>query len=148
MTKALPHDPYINAVIDALTAAGMEPDSYWTSDAEIDPYATGADAGCTTMLTAVIGWDDDTDDDSGGLLLLWDHPAGQWQYARPRVEGGHTEPEFLPALGRYSHPGSVVVTVGALLAGDPVPEGYAPYWHEADAVRVAVDAWAADETSK
>lgn len=146
-TKALPHDPYITAVIDALTTAGLEPDSYWTSDAEIDPYATGDDAGCTTMLNAVIGWDDSTDDDTGGLLLLWDHPAEQWQHARPRVEGGNTEPEFLPTLGRYAQPGSVVAAVSALLAGDPLPEGYAPYWHEADAVRAAVDAWAADESS-
>lgn len=147
MTKPLPHDPYITAVIDALTAAGVEPDSFWTSDAEIDPYATGDDAGCTTMLTAVIGWDDDTDD-GGGLLLLWDHPVEQWQYARPRVEGGHTVPEFLPTLGRYAHPGSVVATVSALLAGDPAPEGHAPDWREADAARAAVDAWAEDETSK
>lgn len=147
LPRTLPHDPYITAVVDALTAAGLEPDSYWTSDAETDPYATGDDAGCTTMLNAVIRWDDATDDDTGGLLLLWDHPAEQWQHARPRAEGGNTEPEYLPALGRYAHPGSVVATVSALLAGDPVPEGYAPYWHEADPVRVAVDEWAAREVS-
>lgn len=145
MTATLPHDPYIAAVIEALTAAGLEPDNYWTSDAETDPYATGEDAGCITMLNAVISWDDDTDDDTGGLLLLWDHPAEQWQYARPRAEGGNTEPEFLAKLGRYSDPDAVVATVRALLAGDPVPEGYAPYWHEADAVKVAVNAWAANE---
>lgn len=140
-TRTLPHDPYITAVITALTEAATEPDNYWASDAEIDPYATGDDAGCTTMLNAVIGWDDDTDDDTGGLLLLWDHPAEQWQYARPRAEGGNTEPEFLPKLGRYSDPAAVVATAKALLTGEPLPEGHAPYWHLADSVRAAVKAW-------
>jgi hypothetical protein len=143
--RALPHDPYIAAVIDALTATGIEPDSHWTSGAETDPYATGDDVGCTTMLNAVITWDDNTDDNSGGLLLLWDHPAEQWQYARPRAEGGNTEPEFLERLGRYSDPAVVAAFAQALLAGTPLPEGYAPYWHPADAVRRAVDAWAAEE---
>jgi hypothetical protein len=145
MADALPHDPYIGAVIDALTAAGIEPDSYWTSGAETDPYATGDNAGCTTMLNAVITWADDTDDDSGGLLLLWDHPAEQWQYARPRAEGGNTEPEFLEKLGRYSDPAVVAAFAQALLAGVPLPTGHAPYWHPADAVRRAVEAWAAEE---
>jgi hypothetical protein len=142
---ALPHDPYITAVVDTLTAASLEPDTYWTSDAETDPYEDGPDAGCTTMLNAVIRWDDDTDDDTGGLLLFWDHPAEQWQHARPRAEGGNTEPEFLPKLGRYSDPAAVVATVRALLVGEPLPEGYAPYWHPADAVKRAVAAWEADE---
>ncbi|MCX4863492.1 MULTISPECIES: hypothetical protein [unclassified Streptomyces] len=149
MNQPLPHDPYITAVIDALTVAGLEPDTWWTSDAEIDPYATGDDAGCITMLSAVISWDGtaiDEDDEDGqeGLFLFWDHPAEQWQWARPRPEGGNTEPEFLPKLGRYSDPGAVVGTVRALLAGDPLPEGHAPYWHPADSVRAAVEAWAAE----
>ncbi|QJT01766.1 hypothetical protein G9272_16805 [Streptomyces asoensis] len=143
--RTLPHDPYIVAVLGALTAAGLEPDDVWTSDAETDPYEAGPDAGCTTMLNAVITWDDETDDDSGGLLLLWDHPAEQWQYARPRAEGGNTEPEFLERLGRWSDPAAVAATARALLAGTPLPDGHAPYWHEADAVRVAVDAWASEE---
>jgi len=143
--RTLPHDPYITAVVDALTTAGLEPDTCWTSDAETDRYGTGHDAGCTTMLNAVIGWGDNTDDNTGGLLLLWDHPAEQWQHARPRSEGGNTEPEFLPRLGLWSDPAAVVATVRALLAGEPVPDGHAPYWHPADAVRRAVDSWAADE---
>ncbi|MFJ8844309.1 hypothetical protein ACIRFF_15555 [Streptomyces cyaneofuscatus] len=142
----LPHDPYITAVIDALSTAGLEPDTWWTSDAETDPYATGDDAGCTTMLTAVIRWDDtriDEDDETGrdGLFLFWDHPAEQWQYARPRPEGGNTEPEFLPTLGRYSDPGAVASTARALLTDEPLPDGHAPYWHPADSVRAAVTAW-------
>ncbi|MEV5688603.1 hypothetical protein AB0L68_36405 [Streptomyces sp. NPDC052164] len=143
----LPHAPYITAVIEALTAAGLEPDTWWTSDAETDPYATGDDAGCTTMLTAVLAWDDtraDEDDETGrdGLFLFWDHPAEQWQYARPRSQGGNTEPEFLPKLGLYSDPDAVASTTRALLANQPFPDGHAPYWHPAGAVRAAVTAWA------
>ncbi|MFD5903612.1 hypothetical protein ACFWHG_19235 [Streptomyces microflavus] len=139
----LPHDPYITAVVDALSAVGLEPDTWWTSDAETDPYATGDDAGCTTMLNAVITWDDTRTDETGrdGLFLFWDHPAEQWQYARPRPEGGNTAPEFLPTLGRYCTPDAVAATARALLADDPLPEGHAPYWHPADSVRAAVTAW-------
>lgn len=144
----LPHAPYITAVVNALAAAGLEPDQWWTSDAEIDPYATGDDAGCTTMLSAVLAWDDtrvDEDDETGrdGLFLFWDHPAGQWQYARPRAEGGNTEPEYLLKLGLYSNPDHVAATTKALLADQPLPEGYASYWHPADAVRTAIRTWAA-----
>lgn len=139
--RPLPHDPYITAVVDALTAAGLEPDNYWTSDAEIDPYATGEDAGCTTMLNAVVGWDDDTDDDSGGLFLFWDHPVEQWQHARPRSEGGNTEPEYLPTLGRYADPAAVTDAVRALLRGETPPEVHAADWPGADAVRTAITAW-------
>jgi len=145
----LPHDPYITAVVRALLVTGVEPDGWWTSDAETDPYATGDDAGCTTMLNAVLLWSGDhtaVADDAvpNGIVLLWDHPAEQWQYAERRAEGGNEEPEFLPGLGRYAHPGSVAATVSALLAGEPLPEGHAPYWHPADAVKAAVAAWAAD----
>lgn len=149
--RELPHDPYIRAVVIALTAAGLEPDGWWTSDAETDPYRTDDDG--ATMLNAVLLWSGDHAAIADavapdGMLLLWDHPAEQWQYAERRAEGGNEEPKFLPALGRYAHPGSVVATVSALLAGDPVPEGHAPYWHEADAVKRAVAAWAAAETGE
>lgn len=148
-TRELPHDPYIRAVVIALTAAGLEPDGWWTSDAATDPYRTDDDG--ATMLNAVLLWSGDHTAiaDSvapDGMLLLWDHPAEQWQYAERRAGGGNEEPQFLPTLGRYAHPGSVVATVSALLAGDPVPEGHAPYWHEADAVKRAVAAWAATES--
>ena len=138
---ALPHSPYITAVVDALTAVGMEPDSYWTSDAEIDPYETGPDAGCTTMLSAVIGWDDESDDDSGGLFLFWDHPAGQWQHARPRSQGGNTEPEFLASLPCWVDPAVVVIVARALLSGDPAPTAVGPLWLGCEAAQAAVAAW-------
>lgn len=146
-TKPLPHDPYISAVVEALTAAGLGPDDSWTSDAETDRYDDGPNAGCTTMLSAYLDWDT-SEAHEHGIALMWEHPAEEWQLA-PRCRDGRLErePEFLPQLGRYAHPGSIVTTVSALLAGDAVSEGHAPYWHEADSVRVAVDAWAASETS-
>lgn len=150
--RALPHDPYIRAVVIALTAAGLGPGGWWTSDAEIDPYATGDDAGCTTMLNAALLWSGDHAAVADavapdGMLLLWEHPAEQWQYAERRPGGGNEEPEFLEKLGRYSDPDAVVAVVRALLAGEPLPEGHAPYWHPADAVKRAVAAWEADESS-
>lgn len=148
MTAALPHDPYIEAVADALTAAGLEPTTVETSDAEPNRYDT---SGLTTQLDALLVWDGDhlaiADAVApDGIALIWEHPAEQWQWA-PRKQHGELEhePDFLPNLGRYSDPAAVVATVRALLAGEPVPEGHAPYWHEADNVRRAVDAWAADD---
>lgn len=146
--RQLPHDPYITAVVDALTAAGLEPTYTETRDTEENRFDP---EGCSTELDALLVWDGDadgldTDVHEDGLVLLWAHPAGQWQWA-PRKRHGELErgPEFLARLGLWSDPAAVVATVRALLAGEPLPEGHAPYWHPADAVRRAVDAWAADE---
>ncbi|MFI1889854.1 hypothetical protein [Streptomyces jumonjinensis] len=150
MPQQLPHDPYITAVIDALTAAGLAPTEWWTSDTEIDPYRDDDYAGVACMLTAVLLWDDEhpalTRGPRYGIGLVWDHPAEQWQWA-PRAANGHfdRDPDFLPRLGRYSHPDTVTATVRALLAGTPLPDGCAPYWRPADSVRIAVEAWAAVE---
>ena len=143
--RALPHDPYITAVVDALANAGLDPDSYWTDDAETDPRGDG----CEMMLDAVLTWNDDHHALNAaalphGLILLWAHSAEQWQYAPLREHGANEEPQFLPYLGQYADPAAIVPTVRALLAGEPVPEGYAPYWHPADAVKAAVEAWAAE----
>ncbi|WP_030569693.1 hypothetical protein [Streptomyces aureocirculatus] len=142
--RALPHDPYITAICDALTAAGLEPDDYWTSDAEVDRYDTGPDAGCTTMLDAHLVWTESRNRHRHGIHLVWEHPAEQWQWA-PRAADGVLEhdPEFLPTLGRYADPAAVVAVVRALLAGEEPAVGHAPYWHEADAVKRALAAWEA-----
>lgn len=151
-TTALPHDPYITAVLDALTAAGLAPDSFWTSDAETDPYETGPNAGTTTMLTAVLIWEGTHQAVNEaalpeGAALIWDHPAPHWHWG---VRGRHGAllnlPELLVRLGLWSHPDTVAATVRALLNGDPAPAGHAPYWHPADAVKTAIETWAAAET--
>ncbi len=154
MSKPLPHDPYIEAVVDALTAAGLEPTAAWTSDSELDRYRDDDLYGLACMLDACLTWEEDhpalnTAEYPHGIALIWDHPAEQWQWAA-RKDNGHfiRNPEFLPKLGRYSDPAAVVATVRALLAAQPLPEGHAPYWHPADSVRAAVDAWAAAETTR
>lgn len=148
-THELPHDPYITAVVDALTAAALEPTSAETRDTEENRF----DPDSGTELDALLVWDGDapgldTDVHEDGLVLLWEHPAEQWQWA-PRKRHGELEwePEFLPKLGRYSDPAAVVATVRALLAGEPLPEGHAPYWHPADSVRRAITAWESGEES-
>jgi hypothetical protein len=140
----LPHDPYITAVVDALIAAGLEPTTVETRDTEENRFDPD---GCSTELDALLVWDGDAAGldatvHEDGLVLLWEHPAGQWQWA-PRKRHGELkhEPDYLPALGSYSDPAAVVDTVRALLADSPLPEGRAPYWHPADAVKTAVTAW-------
>ncbi|WP_318202925.1 hypothetical protein [Streptomyces sp. SCL15-4] len=154
MTHDLPHDPYITAVTTALTAAGLEPNDHWTSDADLDRYRDDDLAGIAAMLTAVLEWDGDHPAIGDGVapygvVLVWEHPVESWMWARRGRDGRlERDPEVLPKLGRWSDPAAVVAVVRALLAGEPVPEGYAPYWHEADSVRRAVDAWTAVETGQ
>lgn len=146
-TRELPHDPYITAVVDALTAAGLEPTTAETRDTEENRF----DPDTGTELDALLVWNGDAsgldpDVHEDGIALLWEHPAEQWQWA-PRKQHGELEhePDFLPNLGRWSAPASVVATVRALLTGEPLPEGYAPYWHPADSVRRAIAAWESGE---
>lgn len=150
----LPHDPYITAVTNTLTTASLEPTEAWTEDTELDSYRDDDLSGLACMLTAVLVWDGDhpaltAPSAPHGITLLWEHPAEHWMWARRERDGRlEREPEFLPTLGRYADPAAVVAVVRALLAGEQLPEGHAPYWHEADAVKRAVDAWAAAETSE
>jgi hypothetical protein len=151
MTDALPHDPYITAVVRALLAAGLEPDGWWTSDAEIDPYRTDDDAGVVTMLNAVLLWSGDHVAVADavapdGMVLLWDHPAEEWQYAERRPGGGNEEPDFLASLPRWVDPAVVVLVVRELLAGRPTPTAVGPLWLSHETAQAAVDAWAADES--
>ncbi|WP_338683844.1 hypothetical protein QD712_25560 [Streptomyces acidiscabies] len=143
-TQPLPHDPYIEAVVDALTAAGIAPDDHWTSDAEINRYTTGPDAGCTTMLDAYIDWDT-TPGHEHGIALLWEQPAEQWMWA-PRADGGHLDhdPEFLP-LNRWADPAAVVTVVRILLAGLEPHAGEDPrLWSNFISAGEAVAAWEAE----
>ncbi|MBL3669096.1 hypothetical protein JL475_24495 [Streptomyces sp. M2CJ-2] len=149
--QALPHDPYITAVLGALTAAGLEPSQWWTSDAETNRYTTGPDAGCTTQLDAVLVWEGDhpavnTEAHEDGITLVWEHPAEQWQWA-PRKPHGELkrEPEFLDSLPSWVDPAVVVIVARTLLAGGPAPTSVGPLWLEHEQVQAAVDAWAAQE---
>ncbi|MET9729739.1 hypothetical protein ABZZ79_03430 [Streptomyces sp. NPDC006458] len=127
MTRALPHDPYITAVCDALTAAGLElTGSSWTDD--------GESRGTYCYLNAVITLDpsgthdtDDTDDEDlpagtpwrHGLLLIWEWHTGieeedgepargpLWLFAELRADGSNEYPTTLPVYG-YASPAAIV----------------------------------------
>ncbi|MEV5659824.1 hypothetical protein [Streptomyces flaveolus] len=147
--RTLPHDPYITAVVDALTAAGLEPTTAETRDTEENRFDPN---GCGTELDALLVWDGDTpslntDAHEDGLVLLWEHPAEQWQWA-PRKQHGELEwePEFLP-LHRWADPAAVVDVVRVLLAGLPVPAAEDPrLWVNYIAAGAAVEAWETDES--
>ncbi|MGJ5831386.1 hypothetical protein [Streptomyces ossamyceticus] len=151
MTRTLPHDPYITAVVRALLAAGLEPDGWWTSDTETNRYDGD---GLTTQLDAVLNWGPDhpaldTSVHEDGIALVWEHPAGQWQWA-PRKQHGELErePEFLVSLPRWADPAVVVIVVRELLAGCPVPTSVGPLWLGHEEAQAAVDAWAAVESTE
>ncbi|MEV6125145.1 hypothetical protein AB0M23_32335 [Streptomyces sp. NPDC052077] len=152
--RTLPHSPYITAVVTALTAAGLEPTEWWADDSNLDRYREDDLDGVAVMLDAVLVWDEEHPALDGrvhrhGIALLWDHPADAWMWAERASNGRFVrDPELLPALGRWSDPAAVADTVRALLTGAPRPTGHAPYWHEADPVRVAVAAWAAAEEAQ
>lgn len=142
-----PHDQYIAAVVDALTAAGLEPTTAQTSDAESNRYDT---SGLTTQLDALLVWDGDApglnaDEHEDGIALVWEHPAEQWQWAPRKAHGElEHEPEFLP-LSRWASPHDVVTVVHQLLAGQPAPDGLRDRWFHHAAAQAAVDAWSTQD---
>lgn len=150
MTEPLPHEAYITAVLDALDGARLAPTDWHTSGAETNRYETGPDAGLTTQLDALLTWDGDatglnTDVHEDGFVLLWEHPAEQWQWA-PRKQHGELacEPEFLVSLPRWADPRAVVNVVRELLAGRPAPTYPGPRIRHHEQAQAAVDAWAAE----
>ncbi|GHD70479.1 hypothetical protein GCM10010317_077850 [Streptomyces mirabilis] len=152
-TRTLPHDDYINAVCDALTAAGLEPADARTSDAET--------RGIYCYLNAVLTLDPDT---SGldaerwpdGLILSWEWHTGieaadgepergpSWEWA-PLVDshGQNGELNALTAVG-YASPAYVAESVRALIEhrnqAMPVEK-----WERADELHAACEAWGTDE---
>lgn len=143
--RTLPHDPYIlEAVDDALTAAGLAPDWTQISDTETNRYDA---SGLTTQLDALLVWTGDhpavnTEVHEDGIALLWEHPAEQWQWApRKRLGELEREPEFLPSLPRWVDPAVVVRVVRELLAGRPAPAAVGPLWRDHEQAQAAVDAW-------
>jgi hypothetical protein len=149
--RRLPHDSYITAVVDALTAARLEPSIVQTSDSEINRYETGPDAGCTTQLQALPTWDGDTPglntkEHEDGFVLLWEHPVEQWQWAPRKAHGSlEREPEFLVSLPRWVDPAVVVIVARALLAGRPAPTAVGPLWRAHEQAQATVDAWGAED---
>ncbi|GGZ72959.1 hypothetical protein ACFOOM_01195 [Streptomyces echinoruber] len=158
MTQQLPHAPYIEAVTDALTAAGLPP-------AEVD-VRDDETRGTHCYLDAVVTL---TPEASGihagrfehGLILVWEWHTGLeeggdergpvWQWAWRNEDGSNQLPEWLPVAG-YASPHSVVTAAQRVLA-DPRPYRAGErvngvLWGRADELDAACEAWAAAETGE
>ncbi|MET9973920.1 hypothetical protein ACFYOI_03605 [Streptomyces microflavus] len=85
-TRPLPHDPYANAVMAALSAEGLlDAANSWT--------AYDCDNGEVMMMETVINLDPDRARAAGydhGVTLLWNHTRGGWEYG-PTQHGGHLQ---------------------------------------------------------
>lgn len=148
MTDQLPHDPYITAVTEALTAAGLPPADQFTDDCDT--------SGSHRYLRAVITLHPDEEHWPHGLVLIWEWHTG--------IEAGFGEPERGPSwalavladrhgqirerqaftvLG-YPTPRYVVESVRALAArrNQNMP---AERWDQAHALDAACEAWGAAE---
>ena len=141
-TRTLPHDPYINAVVDALTEAGLAPEWAETHDTEIDPRRDGT----TTMLSAVLTWTGshpavNRAELPHGMVMLWETSADTWLYAERRRSGSVEYPYELPHLTQLADPAAVTATVRELLAGREAPKTDAPRWEQAGDTRLAIIGW-------
>lgn len=166
MTRTLPHDPYITAICDALTAAGLEPADAWTSDAE--------SCGLYQYLSAVITLDPDT---SGipaarwpdGLILCWAWHTGiedsepargpQWTFAELKGDGSNEYPTTLPVHG-YASPAAVVDAARKVISREIGAGSFYDYgapkwdggiigdsWERHAELDAACEAWGAEETA-
>jgi hypothetical protein len=153
-TRALPHDPYITAVIDALADVGLDP-----TDITLDDCDT---RGTHCYLRAVITYDEDTplnpDHWQHGLTLLWEWHTGieaadgepergpVWLWAKRLRDGATREPEVLRVDG-YANPVQVAAAMHELdLVGRPVKDRPGR-WDGAAALDAACEAWGAEEAS-
>jgi hypothetical protein len=171
-TVTHPHDPYVEAVIDALTAGGLEPAEWWTSDGETK--------GVYCYLNAVIQLDpsgtrelDDEDIPAGtswphGLMLSWEWHTGLeeggpergplWEFAELKQDGSSEYPTSLPVYG-FASPAAIVETARAVTErrikpghfhnfGQPGWDGgiVGGSWGESGDLEAACLAWAAIES--
>ncbi|MFC1436019.1 hypothetical protein ACEZDB_35840 [Streptacidiphilus sp. N1-3] len=129
----LPHDGYIDAVVQALAYAELEATGYRTSATE----QLGEDG--RPVLSALIEWDSSNPlvgDRFGrphGFVLTWTLATG-WQFAQRREDGGTHCPDSLPLIIA-----AAPVAVAAALArnlGRPWWTGF-----QDPAVRAAVEQW-------
>ena len=174
MTKTLPHDPYITAVCDALTFAGIElTDHSWTSDAETRGTYCYLGAVITLDPSGTVGEDpEDIPADTAwphGLLLTWEWHTGiedgepgrgpVWQFAELKDGGSNEYPTDLPVYG-YASPAAVVeagrkVISREIGAGSFYNYGAAKWaggiiggmWERSDELDAACEAWGAKEES-
>jgi hypothetical protein len=155
MSQPLPHDPYITAVCDALTAAGLEPADAFTDDSDT--------RGSHCYLRAVITLDDSSSVDArrwpDGLILIWEWHTGieaadgepergpSWEWARlVDSHGQSSEAQALTSVG-YASPAYLVESVRALL-NDRGQATAAERWEHAEDLDAACEAWGAAEAAE
>jgi hypothetical protein len=169
MSCELLQDKYIGAVIDALTAAGLEPPEFWTSDGETK--------GVFCYLNAIITLDpsgthdlDDIPEDATwphGLILSWEWHTGLedggpeegplWEFAELKSDGSNEYPTGLPVHG-YASPAAIVEAARKVItreigAGHFHNFGLAKWdggiigtpWEHADQVDASCKDWGKDE---
>lgn len=171
--RTLPHDPYITAVCDALTAAGIElTDQCWTDDSETRGTYCYLNAVITLDPSGTItrGLDEDNADWPHGLLLIWEWHTGieadqgepdkgpVWKFADLKSDGSNEYPTDLPVYG-YASPAAIVEAARKVIsreigAGSFYGSSLARWdggiigdsWDQADALDTACEAWRTDET--
>jgi hypothetical protein len=124
MAKQHPHDPYIEAITNTLTAAGLEPtDHSWTDDGETRGTYCYLNAVITLDPSGTVGeWREDIPAGTAwphGLLLIWEWHTGieaedgepergpVWQFAELKDDGSNEYPTWLPVHG-YASPAAIV----------------------------------------
>ncbi|MGM9380304.1 hypothetical protein [Streptomyces antibioticus] len=176
-TRALPHDPYITAVGDALTAAGLELTDYcWTDDGETRGMYCYLNAVITLDPSGTVGvFAEDIPAGTAwphGLLLIWEWHTGIeaelgepekgpiWQFAELKADGSSNYPTDLPVYG-YASPAAVVEAARKVIsreigAGHFFNGGWAAWdggiigdsWERADELDAACETWGASEGSE
>lgn len=175
--RALPHDPYITSVCDALTAAGMElTDMCWTGDSETRGMYCYLDAVITLDPSGTVN-EMAEDIPAGtewphGLLLIWEWHTGieadqgepskgpVWLFAELKGDGSNEYPTDLPVEG-YASPAAVVEAARKVIdrsigAGHFHNFGLAKWdggtigdsWERADELNAACEAWGVNEGSE
>ncbi|MGW1267567.1 hypothetical protein [Streptomyces sp. NPDC002491] len=177
MTSPLPHDPYITAVGDALTAAGLKlTDHSWTDDCETRGTYRYLNAVITLDPDGVLASDDEDAQDRAawphGLLLLWEWHTGIeaeygepekgpiWQFAELKADGSNEYPTVLPVYG-YASPTAVVEAARKVIdrsigAGHFFNGGQATWdggiigdsWEGGDELDAACEVWGIAEESE
>jgi hypothetical protein len=173
-TRTLPHDPYITAVCDALTAAGLElTDHCWTDDGETRGMYCYLNAVITVDPSGTIAsGDEEAQDDAEwphGLLLIWEWHTGieaehgepdrgpVWLFAELKADGSNEYPTWLPAEG-YASPAAIVEATRKVIDrsigaghsfnfGQPNWDGgiIGGSWERAEELDAACEEWGADE---
>lgn len=176
-TRTLPQDPYIEAIGDALTAAGLAPTDYtFTEDSETRGTYCYLNAVITLDPSGTLASDDEDARDEAawphGLLLLWEWHTGieadqgepergpSWQFAALRSDGSNEYPTDLPVLG-YASPTAIVEAAQKVIAHKIKPNPYSMFgeviydggiigdaWERHAELDAACEAWGNDEASE